>query len=249
VTRLTPWTCDNIVNSRTADEPGGRTVAETAGQHLDAAPASVAERIRDAMVRGDYAPNQRLVEADLCEQYQASRAAVRIALQELAADGLVEILRNKGARVRAIPLAEAVEITEVRMVLEGLVAARAAERVTPAEADELRAIGAEMRAACAGSELLRYSDLNARLHRRIREIAGHQTTAAILERLGAQVVRHQFRLSLQPGRPAVSLPQHERIIEAVAGQDPDQAEAAMRAHLSSVVQALRAAEEQATAGS
>jgi DNA-binding GntR family transcriptional regulator len=214
-----------------------------------APPATIlAGQIREAMLRGDYAPNQRLVEADLCEQHGVSRGTVRIALQELAADGLVEILRNKGARVRAISLAEAIEITEVRMVLEGLAAGRAAERVTAEEIQELEAIGQSMREAFARSELLRYSDLNARLHRRIREISGHRTTATIIERLGAQVIRHQFRLALQPGRPAVSLPQHERIIEAVVARNPEAAEAAMRAHLASVVQALRATQEQTPSG-
>ena len=201
---------------------------------------TVVEQVRAAMVRGDYAPNQRLVEADLCEQYGASRAVVRTALQELAADGLVEMQRNKGARVRAIPLAEAIEITEARMVLEGLAARKAAEHRSPAEAEELVAIGEQMRQACARSELLAYSDLNARLHRRIREIGRHTTSANLIERLGAQVVRHQFRLALQPGRPAVSLPQHERIIECVVRGDPDAAEQAMRLHLTSVVEALRA---------
>jgi DNA-binding GntR family transcriptional regulator len=214
-----------------------------------APPATIlAGQIREAMLRGDYAPNQRLVEADLCEQHGVSRGTVRIALQELAADGLVEILRNKGARVRAISLAEAIEITEVRMVLEGLAAGRAAERVTAEEIQELEAIAQSMREAFARSELLRYSDLNARLHRRIREISGHRTTATIIERLGAQVIRHQFRLALQPGRPAVSLPQHERIIEAVVARNPEAAEAAMRAHLASVVQALRATQEQTPSG-
>ena len=225
-------------------------MAEVAGASTQveapAAPASVVEQIREAMVRGDYAPNQRLVEADLCEQYRASRATVRSALQELAVDGLVEILRNKGARVRTIPLEEAIEITEVRMMLEGLAASRAAERVTVEQAEELLAIGESMRESVARSELLRYSDLNARLHRRVREISGHRTTATIIERLGAQVVRHQFRLALQPGRPGVSLPQHERIIEAVVARNPEAAEAAMRAHLASVVKALRAAAEEQT---
>jgi DNA-binding GntR family transcriptional regulator len=195
--------------------------------------------MRAAMVRGDYAPNQRLVEADLCEQFGATRAVVRSALQELAADGLVEIQRNRGARVRAVSLAEAIEITEARMVLEGLAARKAAERCSADEASELLGIGREMRAAYARSELLAYSDLNARLHRRIREIGRHGTSASLIERLGAQVVRHQFRLALQPGRPAVSLPQHERIIAAVAAGDPDAAEQAMRSHLASVAEALR----------
>jgi DNA-binding GntR family transcriptional regulator len=200
---------------------------------------TVVERIRAAMVRGDYAPNQRLIEADLCEQFGANRAVIRSALQDLAGDGLVEIQRNKGARVRAVPLAEAIEITEARMVLEGLVARKAAERCSSEDAEELREIGRSMRRAYERSEPLAYSDLNARLHRRIREIARHGTSANLIERLGAQVVRHQFRLSLLPGRPAVSLPQHERIIECVAAGEPDAAEQAMRLHLSSVVEALR----------
>jgi len=191
------------------------------------------------MLRGDFAPDQRLVEADLSDRFGASRGAVRSALQELATDGLVEMQRNKGARVRAVTLAEAIEITEARMVLEGLVARKAAERCSAEEIEELGSIGKAMREACSRSELLAYSDLNARLHRRIREISRHATSANVIERLGAQVVRHQFRLSLLPGRPAVSLPQHERIIEAILARDPDAAEQAMRAHLSSVVQALK----------
>jgi DNA-binding GntR family transcriptional regulator len=212
----------------------GRTGATDA----DAA-ASLAEQLRQDMVRGDYAPNQRLVEADLCETYGVSRASVRSALQMLASDGLVELQRNKGARVRAISLAEAIEITEVRALLEGLAARKAAEAVTAAEAQELSEIGAAMREAYTRSELLAYSDLNARLHRRIREIGAHRTSAAIIERLGAQVVRHQFRLALQPGRPSVSLPEHERIVAAIVARDPDAAETAMRDHLASVAEALR----------
>ena len=96
---------------------------------------------------------QRLVEADLCEDFDASRFAVRAALQSLEADGLVERQRNRGARIREISLEEAVEITEVRMVVEGLVARRAAERVTDAQAATLREIGTAMRVAVASGDV------------------------------------------------------------------------------------------------
>jgi len=199
----------------------------------------VAAQLRGALLRGDFAPGQRLVEADLCEQFNASRFVIRAALQELAGDDLVEIQRNKGARVRQITLEEAVEITEARMVLEGLCAAKAAQRRTPADARELRDIAAAMRKAVKGGDLLAYSDLNATLHRRIREMARHPTSAVLIDRLHAQVVRHQFKLAMQPGRPAVSLPQHERIIAAVVAQDAAGAEQATRDHLESVAEALR----------
>jgi DNA-binding GntR family transcriptional regulator len=206
---------------------------------LSETPAQARDALRDAILRGEYLPGERLVEAQLCERLGVSRFTVRSALQELAADGLVKVERNKGAHVRKVPLEEAVEITEVRMVLEGLVAARAAVRVTDEQASELDEIGLLMRRAVNAGEFRRYSDLNQRLHGLIRRIAGHHTADGIIETLRGQLVRHQFMLSLHPGRPATSLPQHERIIEAIRERDPKVAEEAMRDHIASVIEALR----------
>jgi DNA-binding GntR family transcriptional regulator len=198
--------------------------------------------IRDAIVRGEFVPNQRLVEADLSAQFSASRANVRAALIELANEGLVERVQNRGARVRAVSIAEAVEISEVRMMLEALCAAKAAERITDDEIDELQQLGKDMREAVAKGDVVGYSGLNQRLHRRVREIGGQNTAAQVLERLRAQSVRHQFRLAMRPGRPSVSLPEHLAIIEGVCAHDPERAQAAARAHLESVIKALREAD-------
>ncbi|TDC71068.1 GntR family transcriptional regulator [Actinomadura sp. GC306] len=198
----------------------------------------MAAGIREAILSGEFVPNQRLIEADLSEQFGAGRAAVRAALLALANEGLIERVQNRGARVRAVSLAEAVEITEVRMVVEGLCAAKAAERATDADITALRAIGADMRAAVAAGDVLGYSRLNERLHGRIREISGQRTAAGVLERLRAQNVRHQFRLAMHPGRPQESLPQHLDIIEAIVARDAHAAEQAARAHLRSVIDTL-----------
>jgi DNA-binding GntR family transcriptional regulator len=199
--------------------------------------ADLTRILRDAIVSGEYAPNQRLIEADLSATYGASRAAVRTALLELAAEGLVDRLPNRGSRVRAIPLAEAIEILEVRMSLEGLCAAKAAENITDAEIAEFTKLRADILGAAA-SDLFEYSRLNQVLDRRIREIAQHPTAVSILERLRAQGVRHQFRLAFYPGRAAVSAPEHAAIIDAIVARDPARAEAETRTHLGSVIQAL-----------
>jgi len=198
----------------------------------------VLDELRAAILAGEFVAGQRLVEVDLCERFGASRFAVRAAIPVLASEGLVDVQRHRGARVRVIPLGEAIEITEVRRLLEGLIAARAAQRATPAEAAELRQVIKEMRAAVTSAELMRYSDANARLHGLIRRIGAHQTATGILERLRAQLVRHQFALALVPGRPTVSLAQHERIVAAIAAGDPQEAEAAMLDHISSVIETL-----------
>lgn len=201
-------------------------------------PPTLADELRSAIMSGDLVPNQRLVETDLCEQHGVNRGTVRAALQELASYGLVDLMRNKGAKVRSVSLAEAIEITEVRMVLEGLSAAKAAERVTAEQAQALRGIGAEMRQAVDRSDHGRYSELNAALHATVRQIADHQTSAAIITRLGAQVVRYQYHLSRRTGRASVSLPQHELIIAAIVARDPEAASTAMQQHLRNVAAAL-----------
>ncbi|MGC9537516.1 GntR family transcriptional regulator [Streptomyces sp. UG1] len=124
------------------------------------------------ILRGTLVPGQRLVEVDMCERFAASRSIVRLALRRLAADGLVEIRRNRGACVRAVSLTEAVHVLEARAALEGLVAARAAERADRAQVETLRALAADMREAFAHGHLTRHRELNTRLHELVHAIAG-----------------------------------------------------------------------------
>ncbi len=200
----------------------------------------VADAIREAILRGDYAPNQWLVESDLSVRFDASRGTIRSALVHLASEGVVERIQNRGARVREVTLDEAIEISEVRMVVEALCAAKAADRVTAKDCARLRGIGTEMKQAVAAGDLLRYSELNRQLHALIRQISGQNTASAVLERLRGQNVRHQFRLALHPGRATVSLPQHLAMIDAICAHDPGAAETATRAHLASVIETLPA---------
>ncbi|HKP06209.1 MAG TPA: GntR family transcriptional regulator [Microbacterium sp.] len=194
--------------------------------------------IREAILDAQFAPHQRLIEADLSERYGASRASVRTALLNLAGEGLVERLPNRGARVRAITVDEAIEIVEVRIGLETLCARKAAENLTPTDADELRALRAEIEAAIGSADLMAYSRLNQELDRRIRDLSRHGTATQLLERLRAQSARHQFRLAFHPGRAATSAPEHIAIIDAILAKDPDAAEAATSAHLSGIVEVL-----------
>jgi DNA-binding GntR family transcriptional regulator len=196
--------------------------------------------LRRAIVSGELVPKQRLVEADLADEYGASRGNVRAALAQLSVEGLVERVQNRGARVRAVSVDEAVEITEVRAAVEALCARKAAERISDAEVDELRRIGTEMQEAVARGDRDSYSLCNQRLHAKIIEVSAQQTAADTIHRLRGQGVRFQFRLARQPGRPTVSLPQHLAIIEAVCRHDPDGAADAMRLHLESVADAIRA---------
>ena len=208
------------------------TTGEQAKQHAFA-------QLRQAILHGEMAPAQRLVENELAEQFGVTRASIRAALIDLEAQGLVERIRNRGSRVRVVTVEEAVAITECRMVLEGLCAAKAAVAASDGQLTELADLGAAMEKAVADGEPVTYSDLNHQLHDRIRVISGQQTAVELLERLNAQLVRHRFQLALRPGRPQQSLSEHLAMIEAIRARDPQAAEATARAHLASVIEALQ----------
>jgi DNA-binding GntR family transcriptional regulator len=205
---------------------------------LDA--GSVTAAIRERIVTGVYAPGQRLVEADLIEEHGVSRGTVRTALIQLEQAGLVERVANRGARVRMIDVDEAVRLMEVRMVVEGLCAAKAAENATPTDIEELRRIAAAMAEAVRAGEAMVYSDLNARLHEAVRRIADQHVATEVLLGLQARNVRHQFRLATRPGRTQVSLPEHLALIDEICAKDPAAAERAARRHVASVIEAMRA---------
>lgn len=196
------------------------------------------EGLRRAILGGDVAPGQRLIEEELAGIFGVTRASLRAALFDLTAEGLVERIPNRGARVRSVSLDEAVAITECRMALDGLCAAKAAERVTGPQAARLRELGEQMQRSVADGEPLKYSALNHELHRLVREISGQSVAAGLLDRLNGQLVRHQFQLSLRPGRSQASLGEHLAIIAAITAQRPAEAEQATRRHLRSVITAL-----------
>lgn len=199
----------------------------------------VATEIRSLILSGDLVPNQRLIESDLSEQFAASRASVRQALGELAVEGLVERVQNRGARVRVIEFEEAIEIAEVRRALESLCARKAAELVTDEQIAALNTIGGDMEDAVHRGDVARYSAGNRELHALIHRISGQRTALAVIERLRGQSVRQQYRLAVKPGRAGVSVAEHVAIIRAVSDRDPDAAERAMSAHLDSVIRAMR----------
>jgi DNA-binding GntR family transcriptional regulator len=199
---------------------------------------TVTDQLRDEILDGVFPPGERLVELNLSQRYGVGRAAIRAALVELDTEGLVDRAANRGATVRRISLDEAIEIAEARGLLEGLVARYAATNATETERIELHSMIDDMTTAVEGGDQLAYSKLNARLHRRLREISRHDIANELVANLRNRAAHHQYRLALMPGRSDISLPQHAAIVDAVVRGDPEAAEEAMHQHLASVAEVL-----------
>ncbi len=199
---------------------------------------TITDTLRHDILKGRFAPGDRLLEVSLAEQYSVGRAAIRSALVELTSEGLVEREANRGATVRRISIREAIQITEARSVLESLIAAQAARHATAADHADLQQIIADMEAATNDAQGHAYSELNAVLHRRLREMSGHEVASQLVANLRDRAAHHQYRLALMPGRPSESLGEHRAIVQAVVARDEDAAAQAMHDHLSSVIEVL-----------
>lgn len=197
-------------------------------------------QLREAIMRGEFQPNERLIEIDLAQSLGAGRAAIRTALARLEQDGLVLRERNRGARVRLISEAEAIEILETRTVLESLTTRYAALNATPDDISTLRMLLDELAQCLEGGDLSGYSAVNAGLHQQLLRIANHATVSRLLDMLKSQNVRFLFRTILVPGRAQQSYQEHVAIVEAVAAHDPDRAEEAMCSHLRHVAEVFQA---------
>ncbi|OIJ68471.1 GntR family transcriptional regulator [Streptomyces mangrovisoli] len=194
--------------------------------------------VRQQILRGEFAPQQRLHEPFLAELHHVTRASVRAALIDLAGEGLVERTLHRGSRVRVVPVAEAVEIIECRIALEALCARKAALAAGTREREELVSLGTEMTRAVGAGDVGRYAELNQQLHQRVIDLSGHEIARDMLARLNAQLVRHEYQLALRPGGPKKSLGEQLAIVDAIAAGDPAAAENAICEHLRSVMRDL-----------
>jgi DNA-binding GntR family transcriptional regulator len=201
-------------------------------------PDAVAAVLREEIATGERSPNEHLVEAELAARFGVGRATIRAALLQLAGEGLVTREPNRGSRVRAIDGREALEIAEVRCVLESLCAAKAATNATDEERDELAALLDDMTASLDAGDIESYDELNRRLHGRIRAISRQATAVNTIERLLRQRDRRAAPVSLLPARIHESHEQHRRLVEAIRQGDAEAASAAMEEHLSAVTRDL-----------
>src|SRR6188508_767894 len=133
------------------------------------------DALREAIVRGDIAPEARLVESEISTNFKMSRGAVRTALIRLEEEGLVVREPHRGARVRKVSDEEAVEILQARAVLEGLAVRQTAERIDEGGAARVRACLERHSGLLEAGDLLGASDANAELHATLLEISGHGT--------------------------------------------------------------------------
>ncbi|MCG8442929.1 MAG: GntR family transcriptional regulator [Caulobacterales bacterium] len=199
-------------------------------------PQSTVERVvatlRERIRAGRMMPGQRLVEADITQDLDVSRSSVREALRRLAAEGLVEIQYQRGARVRQMTRAEVLALYDIRELLEGLAARGAADHLAGSGREgALDGLVAAMAEAERAGAISRFLELNLAFHELIVELSRNAHLPPLLKTLQTPIVQFQFRSLIDMSAMTASHRDHVAIAEAVARGDADAADAAMRRHV------------------
>lgn len=206
----------------------------------------VTQRLRQLLVEGQIAPGAKLNERELCEQMKVSRTPLREAIKTLAAEGLVELLPNRGAIALQLGAADILNTFEVMAGLEGLSGELAAQRITPAELSEIEALHYEMKAAYTRRDLSAYYRLNAAIHRAINAAARNPVLTATYNQVNARLQALRFRSNQDGEKWARAMQEHDRMVAALQTRDGAALRAELIAHLGHkrdvVLEQLRAAE-------
>jgi DNA-binding GntR family transcriptional regulator len=202
-------------------------------QRPDTLTAAVAKHIRDAIVRGEYAPGSALPEVRLAEQLGTSRGTVREALRELDELGLVDIVPHRGSFVSAVTKAKARDLYELRSVLEGFAVRVAIERghLLPAMRPAYDQLLDGMVSAGATEDPMAMIEAERSLHRAIWSRCDNRLLLDHLAQVQVQTRRLLLYNKAFTADPASEVRTHRALLDDVLSGDPLRAETAVRAHV------------------
>jgi DNA-binding GntR family transcriptional regulator len=197
----------------------------------------IARHLREAIIRGELAPGERVNELKLTRKLALSRSPVREAIRILAAEGLLTIEPHRGAHVRAVSDADLEEIFDVRLMIEshGL---RRGHRLTSSAIAPLRAAVDEARVALRADAFEPWHRASLRFHDGLVALAANRHLARLHEELKVSLRRYQISIIRLPGQPERSQAEHESILDALEQRRVDQGVALVTAHINNLKEAV-----------
>ena len=206
----------------------------------------VAHRLRQMLVENRIAPGAKLNERALSEVLNVSRTPLREAIKMLAAEGLVELLPNRGAIAVQLTEADVLNTFEVMAGLEAQSGELATQRITEAELTEITAMHFEMLAAYTRRDLPTYYRLNSAIHSAINVAAKNAVLTSTYKQVNARLQALRFRSNQDEEKWKSAVQEHELMINALQARDPVAMRQVLMLHLNNkrdvVVAQLRAAD-------
>jgi DNA-binding GntR family transcriptional regulator len=198
------------------------------------------EHLRDLLVEGGLAAGSRVPERLLCERFGVSRTPLREVLKVLAAEGLIELLPNRGARIAQPTADDVAQTLKVIGALEALAGELACARLTEDELAEIRARHFQMLVHHARRERLDYFKANQAIHQAIVAASGNAVLVQTYANLSGRIRRARYAANLDQARWDEAVAEHEAILRALEARDGVRLAEIMRLHLDNKSYALSA---------
>lgn len=197
----------------------------------------VAHALRAALVAGEMRPGVLYSAPALAEKFGVSATPVREAMQDLASEGLVDAVRNKGFRVTHLSDRDLDEITRIRMLIEvptiGEVARQCGAEMAP-QVEALRSSAREIEALAAKRDLIRYVEIDRQFHLALLALAGNRHLVDVVGNLRARSRLYGLQPLADRGELGATAREHERLVELVLARDVEGATSLMAQHISHV---------------
>jgi DNA-binding GntR family transcriptional regulator len=189
------------------------------------------ERLRDMIIQNELAPGQRVPERQLCELLGISRTPLREALKVLAAEGLVELLPNRGSTVAPLTVDDLDRTIAVMAPLEYLAGELAAAHITDEQINEIRALHFEMLACHSRGQLPEYFRLNQAIHANLLAATDNAVLALVWRGLNGRIRRYRFMANLAQDRWDEAVKEHREILPALEARDGARLGELLKSHL------------------
>jgi DNA-binding GntR family transcriptional regulator len=203
----------------------------------------IARHLREAIIKGELAPGERVNESRLTRELTLSRSPVREAIRILESEGLLTIEPHRGARVRAVSDEDLQEIFDVRLMIESHGLRRGLPQLTPDVLAPLRAAVEEARSALAAEAGERWHQASLRFHDGLVALAANRHLTRLHEELKISLRRYQISLTGLPGQPERWQTEHEAILDALQHGKVERAADLVAAHVTNLKEAILKAME------
>jgi len=191
----------------------------------------VYHELKRRIIDKEFYPGEKINQQQLTEDLNVSRTPLLTALKKLEQERLVDLIPRRGFYVRKITLEEMVAYYEVREVMEGLAARKAAQQISDEQIKKLRVFFTKLQISDEPEEMKKYAAEDRKFHTFVLKIADTELLSSVFNTFNILTISYQHTMRAGLVRvPSETIQEHRAIIEAICYRDPERAEELMKQH-------------------